>query len=232
MKKFVTLALIAVMAILVVSSMALAAKYKDGEYIGVVEDAKQGTTVVAVAIAKGNISSVEILSPIKFDYPYEAGKKAFFEYPAKVVEKQSAKIDVVSGATGSYTTYNKAVQMALDVAAGTYKGGKYYGLVRDYGHGHVVVEVTLDAAKTKITAVRFITSTGLANLKNQETLVADKSKGYPYAAGKTAFETFPGKVVKAQKMKVDAVSGATHSNNQYFLALLQALTNAGVDSKF
>lgn len=232
MKRFVTLALIAVMAILVVSSVALAAKYKDGEYIGVVEDAKKGSTVVAVSIVKGNISNVEILSPVKFVYPYEQGKKAFFEYPGKVVAKQSGKIDVVAGATGSYTTYNQAVQMALDVAAGTYKGTKYYGLVRDYAHGHIVVEVTLDAAKTKIAAVRFITSTGLDSLKDQETLMADKSKGYPYAAGKTAFETFPGKVVKAQKMKVDAVSGATHSNNQYFLALLQALASAGVDSKF
>ena len=231
MKKFVTLALIAVLAILVVGNVALAA-YRDGEFVGVVEDAAHGHVVIAVGIVKGQVANVEILSPVKFKYSYEQGKKAFFEYPAKVVAKQSAKVDVVAGATSSYKTYNQAVQMALDTAAGTYKGNKFYGLSRDYGHGHIVVEVTLNAAKSKIDAVRFITATGDEKLKDQETLMANKAKGYPYAAGKTAFETFPGKVVKGQKLKVDAVSGATHSNTQFYWALLQALEAAEATKNF
>lgn len=232
MKRFLTIALFALLAVALVANFAMAAKYKDGEFIGYVPN-ERGDLVVSVSIVKGFITNVEIVNPVKHTYSYAKGKDAFYQYPAKVVAKQSATVDAVAGATSSYKEYNAAVKMALDTAAGTYSGNKYYGLYRDYGHGHILVEVTLSAKKDKIEAVRFITANADAKLKDQETLMADKVKtNYPYAPGKTAFQTFPGKVVKAQSVKVDAVAGATHSNVQFFLAALQAVENAGVSKNF
>lgn len=232
MKRFLTVALFAMLAVALVANFAMAAKYKDGEFIGYVPNAN-GDVVVSVSIAKGFITNVEIISPVKFTYSYAKGKEAFLQYPAKVIAKQAGGVDTVAGATSSYKDYNAAVKMALDVAAGTYTGTKYYGLSRDYANGHILVEVTLNAKKDKMEAVRFITSTGNAKLKDQETLMADKVKSnYPYAPGKTAFQTFPGKVVKAQSVKVDAVAGATHSNVQFYLAVLQAVSNAGASKNF
>eukprot|EP00249_Psilotum_nudum_P036111 c6349_g1_i1 orf=73-549(+) len=153
----------------VLANLSLAAEYKDGEYIGYVPN-EHGDVVIAVAIVKGFITNVEILSPVKHVYKYEPGQKAFYEYPQKVIKAQSADIDAVAGATHSYQDYNKAVQMALDMASGTYKGKKFCGLSRDYAHGHILVEVTLNDARDKIVDIRFITQN--EKLKDIDTLMA------------------------------------------------------------
>lgn len=231
MKKFLSLTLIVVFSVVFLGASVFA-KYQDGEYIGVVEDAKYGHTVVAVGIAKGYITNVEIINQLKHQYHYEQGIKAFYAYPAQVITEQAGNIDALSGATGSYQSYNTAVQMALDTASGVYQANKYYGLSRDYRHGHIVVEVTLNSTRDKIENVRFITANADKKMANYEALMTDKSKGYPYPAGVEAFVSFPEKVKKAQNVAVDGVAGATHSNHGFSTALSNALNAAGVLKNF
>lgn len=236
MKKFLSAVLVAILAVVVLGSVVMA-KYNDGEYIGVVLDEKQGHTVVAVAVVDGVISNVEIINQVKVpgSYTHEGGLKAYAEFPAKVIAKQAGNIDTVAGATSSYASYNAAVNMALEIASGTYKGNVYYGLQRVYARGgaHVVVEVTLSAKKDKIEALRFITGTTVQKQLTRDTLMADKvATKYAYVQGLEAFKTFPEKVLQKQSAYVDGVAGATHSNHEFQAALLNALAQSGVSKTF
>ncbi len=231
MRRFMIVALVAVLTVGIFATMALA-EYNSGEYIGVALDEEHGHTVVAVSIWNNHIVNVEIINQVKHEYPYEAGITAYLEYPGEVLAKQAGDIDAVAGATGSYVSYNAAVEMALQQAAGTYTGNVYYGLTRDYGHGHVLVEVTMNGKKDKIEAVKIITGNPDKTMASRETLMQAKTDAYPFAAAVEAFRVFPGKVVEAQSAHVDGVAGATHSNHAYEAALIQALTTAGVLESF
>lgn len=214
-------------AIFLVSSLLIfAADYKNGYYIGYVPGSREDT-VVEVGIFNGNIVEVNIVSPIKLaaTYNFEPGVEAFIEYPGKVLAQQNAEIDVVAGATGSYNDYNKAVQMALDIASGNYKGNKYYGLAKDFAHGHVLVEITVDGKK--VSDVRFVTND---NGSNRVTLMKPKDDSYPYAPARQLFSTFKDKAlaaIAAGKNEVDLVTGATSSSHSFNAALQHALIQAG-----
>lgn len=230
MKRFLTVALFALVAVAVVGTLAFATEYKNGEYIGYVAN-DYGDIVVAVAITKGYITNVEIITPVKHIYQYEPGQKAFYEYPGKVLAAQSADIDAVAGATSSYAQYNQAVQMALDIASGTYKGNKFYGITRDYAHGHTLLEVTLNGAKDKIENVKYIVSPGKA--AESETLMTAKVEGkYPLAEAIQAFTNLPKQVVEGQTVHVDVVSGATHTSHAFQNALYSALNAAQATKAF
>lgn len=87
------------------------AKYKDGVYEA---DAKghKGPVKVKVEIADGKIKDVKILEN-KEDRP----KTALTDIPKSIVEKQSADVDAVTGATRTSNGIKKAVEAALKKAA-------------------------------------------------------------------------------------------------------------------
>ena len=217
-----------VVMVLVISIAVSAAEYSDGHYVGFVAGSHDDT-VVEVGIFGGNIVEVNIISPIKleFAYEYEEGIKAFKEYPAKVLSNQNTDIDVVAGATSSYKTYNEAVQMALDIASGNYKGSKFYGLAKNFAHGHVLVEVTTDGKD--VSEVKFITND---DGQDRATIMEPKTASYPSKPAREFFNTFGEKAVEAANAgtyEVDLISGATHSFHEYNAALRDALEQAGFD---
>lgn len=226
MKKGLLVALTLVM-VFTLSAMA-AAEYNDGHYMGFLPNS-HGDVVVEVNIAKGAIVGVNIISPVKLSstYEYEPGIEAFIEYPSKVLKNQSADIDVVAKATGSYEDYNQAVQMALDIASGSYEGNKYYGLARNFNHGHVLVEITVDG--DKVTDVRLVTA---QSDKAREMLMPAKGDDYKSAPALKYYKEFPEMAKEAVNegvYEVDIISGATHSGHSYNEALRDALEQAGFD---
>ncbi|MFI5359644.1 MAG: FMN-binding protein [Halanaerobiales bacterium] len=214
-------------AIFLVSSLLIfAADYKDGLYIGVVPG--RDVTVVEVGITNGIIVEVNIVSPVKLEatYNFGPGIDAFIEYPGKVLAQQNTEIDAVAGATGSYQDYNKAVQMALDIASGKYKGNKYYGLAKDFAHGHVLIEITVEGKK--VTDLQFITNDSGSN---RVTLMGPKNESYPYGPARELFSSFKDKAlaaIAAGKNEVDVVTGATSSSHSFNAALKHALSQAGL----
>jgi len=86
--------------------------YKDGVYQGSGEGFG-GSIVVQVIVSDGRLSEIEILSADgeTKDYLEQAGKLA-----EEIVEKQSAEIDAVSGATYSSHGILDAVGAALEEA--------------------------------------------------------------------------------------------------------------------
>lgn len=220
--------LLTVAILLVMGMTSFAAEYKDGNYIGFVPGDRDNT-VVEVSIYAGKIVDVNIISPVKMGgfYDYEPGVEAFLEYPARVLANQSTDVDVVSGATGSFATYNKGVQMALDIASGNYDGDKFYGLAKNFAHGHVLVEITKDGKS--LDSVNFITNDAA---KDNVTLMEAKPANYPSEPAKEFYNTFGDKAVKAANdgsFEVDLISGATHSFHSYNAAFRHALEQAGFD---
>jgi uncharacterized protein with FMN-binding domain len=85
-------------------------KYQDGSYTGSGTN-RFGTVEVAVTIKTGSIANVEITrSATRYPVTYIQA------LPQKVVEKQSANVDTVSGATNSSQDFIQAVLQALGKA--------------------------------------------------------------------------------------------------------------------
>jgi uncharacterized protein with FMN-binding domain len=92
--------------------------YKDGTYTGVSQETEYGTIQVAAVVSGGRITDIEFL---QMPGPEGNSKQvtAFSEQPLKqsALNKQSAHIDFVSGATTTSEAYEQSLQAALDQAA-------------------------------------------------------------------------------------------------------------------
>jgi uncharacterized protein with FMN-binding domain len=89
-----------------------AGEYRDGTYTGTASN-QFGSVTVAVTIAAGRISQVEITRSDTF-YP-----QSYIDgLPDQVVRTQSADVPVVSGATASWQDFVRAVLQALRQAEG------------------------------------------------------------------------------------------------------------------
>lgn len=91
----------------VVISDANASALSDGNYIG---KYKQGrwTNEVQVSVKNGKIVEVKVLKDVKV--PQQEITKKIFD---KVIEKQNANVDSISGATVTSKAYLKAIEDAL-----------------------------------------------------------------------------------------------------------------------
>jgi len=87
-------------------------RYSDGTWTGAASNA-YGKVEVAVRIQGGRITAARITRTNTF-YP----ASSIAGLPVQVVARQSADVDVVSGATASWQDFVNAVQQALTTAAG------------------------------------------------------------------------------------------------------------------
>lgn len=86
-------------------------QYKDGTYTGSGSD-RRGSVEVAVTIAKGKISNVEI-TQYNMRYSESNIDPVLLQ---EVVQFQSSSVDIVSGATSSSEDFQVAVEQALSQA--------------------------------------------------------------------------------------------------------------------
>jgi uncharacterized protein with FMN-binding domain len=84
--------------------------YKDGTYTGSGSD-RRGTVEVSVTIAHGKISKVQIT-----DYEMHYPESYIEGLPQEVVQRQSADVDIVTGATSSSEDFQMAIEQALAAA--------------------------------------------------------------------------------------------------------------------
>jgi len=220
------LSLIAVFVLVAAFSAGAAAQdFNDGEYVGYVPG-DHGDIVIEVKVNFGEITGVEILNNLKTtQYPHEPAREYFINFPSAVIRNQGTEgIDAVSGATGSHNSYTEAVDMALSIARGNYDGNTYYGVSRDYAHGHYLVEAVIEEEEIK--DVSIIT----AKNPEEEALVGPKKPGeYDYEPAVETFQKWADMVVENQSVNVDVVSGATHTDHGLNGALAQCLTQAGLN---
>ena len=91
--------------------------YKDGTYTGPVADAFYGNIQVQVAVTGGKISSVTFLQ-----YPSDTGTSRYISsqamplLQAEAIKAQSARVDVVSGASATSAAFRQSLGVALQQA--------------------------------------------------------------------------------------------------------------------
>jgi uncharacterized protein with FMN-binding domain len=106
------------------SSSGSTSTAKDGTYTGTAETVRFGTTQVKVTIAGGKITDVQTVQ-LNEDDPrsYSISESAAPVLRSEVLEKQTAAVDMVSGATYTSTQYEASLQTALDQAGFTASDG-------------------------------------------------------------------------------------------------------------
>jgi Succinate dehydrogenase/fumarate reductase, flavoprotein subunit len=139
----------------------------------------------------------------------------------RIVEAQSTDVDGITGATYSSDAVKKAVDLALAQARGekpvpaknaalSFTPGTYTGSGKGYG-GQVQARVTF--SETGITDIRVGQQRETAHV------------------GDVALQTLPAKIIAANGLNVDAVSGATMSSFGLKEAVLDAADQAGVTNR-
>ncbi|HEX2557015.1 MAG TPA: FMN-binding protein [Nitrososphaera sp.] len=93
--------------------------FKDGTFTGDAADTPYGTVQVAAVISGGKITDIRFLQ-MPSDQGHSREVTAFSEPLLKdsTLQKQSADIDFISGATSTVYGYQESLQAALDKSAG------------------------------------------------------------------------------------------------------------------
>ena len=106
------------------SSSSSTSTVKDGTYTGTAETVRYGTTQVEVTVSGGRITEVAVLQENDGD-PRSAqiSQAATPTLRDEVLSKQTAAVDVVSGATYTSDQYEASLQSALDQAGYTAPDG-------------------------------------------------------------------------------------------------------------
>nr|MCR5566452.1 FAD-dependent oxidoreductase [Clostridiales bacterium] len=212
MKKLVAL-LLSLCLVMGMLAIASAGTYTPGTYEGTGKG--YGETVhvtVKVTVDEDKITAVEITGDEELPF----GQPQFDTYAAAVVEKQSADIDAVAGATMTRDGVKEAVENALAAARGEEKtapagdiaftAGTYQATAYGY-NGDVTFDVTF--SDTNVTAITFVSGMETAHV------------------GSDAFDIMIPEMLEANGTGVDGVSGATFSSRALRNIVNDAAEQAG-----
>jgi uncharacterized protein with FMN-binding domain len=87
---------------------------KDGSYAGSAEDAFYGTVQVKAVIQNGKITDIEFLQyPNDRSESVQINQNAIPTLKQEAIQKQSANVDIVSGATQTSDAFNQSLADAL-----------------------------------------------------------------------------------------------------------------------
>ncbi|MBO6077275.1 MAG: FAD-dependent oxidoreductase [Bacteroidaceae bacterium] len=177
------------------------------------------STITATVTIKGHkISAVTVKDN---GSTYAQYTSPYTEIPKRIVEAQSTDVDGITGATYSSDAVKKAVDLALAQARGektvpdknatlAFTPGTYTGSGKGYG-GQVQARVTF--SETGVTDIRIGQQRETAHV------------------GDVALQNLPAKIIAANGLNVDAVSGATMSSFGLKEAVLDAADQAGVTNR-
>jgi uncharacterized protein with FMN-binding domain len=99
------------------STPAPAGQYKNGQYIGSVEDAYYGNVQVKATISGGKLAKVDFLQyPSDRSTSREINSQAIPYLQQEAVQVQSAQVDIVSGATYTSDAFTQSLSSALSQA--------------------------------------------------------------------------------------------------------------------
>lgn len=92
-------------------------KFTDGTYTGKVTDAFYGNIQVQITVQNGNLTDIQFLQ-FPNDHPesLRISQESMPILTREAIKAQSAKVDIVSGATQTSDAFNQSLQSALDQA--------------------------------------------------------------------------------------------------------------------
>ncbi|NMB01245.1 MAG: FMN-binding protein [Firmicutes bacterium] len=194
--------MVLLLAVLFLSSTAVLASYRDGTYIGEASG-HNGPIQVEVTVANGQIIDIQVLRSEETPIISDA---AFAGVSQEIIDRQVIDVATVTGATVSSRAMIAAVNSVLkDSIASTelvFKDGVFTGTAQGF-NAPVKVQVTIEGGKlSKIDVVEHAETPGL---------------------GDRAFNVMIPKMIDAQSVEVDTVSGATISSEALIDAIRDAL---------
>ena len=170
-----------------------------------------GPVEVKITVDAARIKTVEILASKETE---SIGGAAIQTMRENILASQGAEVDVISGATRTCEAVKEALGEALAKARGEQKkaavlaDGKY--VTKIMGHeGYVNVSTVFRGGAIESCKV----------ISHEETM----------GIGNYAAARIPGRIVKAQSLAVDSVSGATVTSSAIKVAVAQAIKDAGGD---
>ena len=173
-----------------------------------VAEGKNGPIVVEVTTDGSNILDVKVLESVE---TVGVGAVAVEWLPGRIVEANSVDVDGISGATVTSDAIKAAVAQAVENALNGVPGGAPVGSAHvqanvEGKNGPMVVDVIVkDGVITDVNV-----------LENSET----------QGVGSVAVEWLPGRIVDANSIDVDGVSGATITSDAIKAAVAQAIEAA------
>ena len=193
----------------------------DGTHEGASDADNQGYVGVELTVEGGEITEVEWTEftgegdAKGDDYPWDEWHEAQDELPARVIEAQSADIDVVAGATSTSEKFIQAVQRALgekEDDVGPFADGEHIGVSDPTPRGYVQSEIVVQRG--------VITH---ADLREFQADGSEKGEDYPWDEWHVAKEELPEQVVEEQTHDVDIIAGATGTAERFIQATARAL---------
>ena len=169
-------------------------------------DGKNGPIVVEVTADGDTITDVKVL---EHSETQGVGSVAVDWMPGRIVEANSVDVDGVTGATITSDAIKTAVRRALELAQSgeaAPAGPVTASVTVDGKNGPIVVEVTADGD----------TITDVKVLEHSET----------QGVGSVAVDWMPGRIVEANSVDVDGVTGATITSDAIKTAVAEALGKA------
>ncbi len=202
----------------------------DGEYTAVAKGFG-GDVTVTIKVEGGKLAAVTAEGPEETE---GVGSRAIEQLPAKILEVGSADVDAVSGATVTSTAVKTAAADALRQAAGeeapalSMKAGTYTAQAKGHS-GYVVAKVMV--SENRIESVELVETVASENpLIDPENVRAAKAlallNDQPNIVA-TVKDALPERIVAAQSLAVDAVSGATATSQGLIAAVKDCLLQAG-----
>ncbi len=172
-----------------------------------------GDVTVTINVDANKITHVSIIASSETE---SIAGRALTKLPESIISKQSAEVDVVSGATVTSKAVIEATKAAIDKAKGvatkvgaiSFTPGTYSGKGRGYNG---VVELAVTFSDKEITNIEIVTS--------RET---DR-------VGTPAFDILFDEIKEYTSTGVDVVSGATLTSNAILAAVEDAAKQAGCD---
>jgi len=217
---------------------SISGAFKPGTYTAV-EKGFGGDVSVTVKVDEGKILSVAAFGP---NETAGIGSNAVDRLPALILAAQSANVDGVAGASYSSAAVKAAAAAALAKAKGVQtsavrpalkmKAGTYTGKAKGYA-GTIYVDVTV--TDDSLQSIKVVKTVG----KPSKVIPSVKDFFYAHYAWavqdespqilETVTNVLPGRIVQAQSLSVDTVTGATASSNGVKGAIEDAIRQAGGD---
>lgn len=91
-------------------------QYKDGTYTGSVASTKRGDFQVSVEVSGGKITNINMLTQPTEGKSAEINKTAIPTYVQEAIDTQGTDIQLVSGASETYSGFKTSLQNALNQA--------------------------------------------------------------------------------------------------------------------
>lgn len=189
-----------------------AGKYTPGTYKNTARGFG-GDVTVELTFSKDAITDAKIVG---IDETSGIGSMAIERMPEQILSSQSADVDGVSGATISSGAVKTAAQICIDEAMGVTQtaaviaDGTYNASAVSYGWtGMLTCDVTFKDGR--LSAID----------------VVEEYDTYTGEIAPTAFSNYIPRVIEAQSLAVDAVSGATSTSNAIRACVEDAIVQAG-----